>query len=203
MMASSGPDGRRTVAIYGGAGVLPGQPDWDTAYQVGHALGAAGYTVMSGGYAGVMEAASQGAAEAGAHVIGVGVGLFAQRGLRPNRWVSELVTFDTLRERLYYLVERPDALVVLRGGVGTLSEMALVWSLIQVGELPPRPFVLVGRLWRRLAETLRDEALLDPRELNRLTLVDGAADVVPALRAWWDAPPDVPLRLGDNGGDSG
>lgn len=185
------------IAVYGSASITPGGDDWQIAYDVGRALGGAGYRLISGGYAGAMEAASQGAAETGAAVIGVGVGLFDQRGLRLNPWVTESVTFATLRERLYYLVEQPDAFVALRGGVGTLSEIALVWSLLQIGELPPRPFVLVGPMWQQVIDTFAASATLDPAELRRLTLVERADQVVPALRAWWAAPPQVPLRLGD------
>ena len=116
----------RTVAVYGSAGVKPNSPDWQHAHQLGRALAEAGYTLISGGYSGVMEAASQGAAEAGGHVAGVAVGLFNARGLQPNDWVNEVFEFDTLRDRLFFLVEKPDAIVALRGGVGTLSEIALV-----------------------------------------------------------------------------
>lgn len=188
---------RRIVAVYGSAGVLPDEPDWELAHAVGRHLAAAGYWVLSGGYSGVMAACSQGAAEAGGHVIGTEVGLFRQRGLELNQWVTERVPFETLRERLFFLVQRPDAFVVLRGGVGTLSEMALIWSLLQVGELSARPFVLVGPMWRRFVEVFAETAAISPSDLRWLTLVDRADEVVPALEAWWASPPDVPLRLGD------
>ena len=192
---------QRVVAVYGSAGIQPGSADWQTAYALGRSLAEAGYVLLSGGYSGVMEAASQGAAEAGGRVVGVEVGLFRDRGLRVNRWVQDVVTFETLRDRLYFLVEQPDAFVAVRGGVGTLSEMALVWSLLQVGEISARPFVLVGPMWRRLLAAFASDAAVEPRELERLTLVDAVEEVVPALAAWWSAPPDVPLRLGD--GDRG
>jgi len=188
---------QRVVAVYGSAGIQPGSADWHNAYALGRALAEASYVLLSGGYSGVMEAASQGAAEAGGRVVGVEVGLFRDRGLRVNRWVQDVVTFETLRDRLYFMVEEPDAFVAVRGGVGTLSEIALVWSLLQVGEISARPFVLVGPMWRRLVATFASDAAMGPRELDRLTLVDAPEDVVPALEAWWAAPPDVPLRRGD------
>ena len=190
-------DHRRIVAVYGSAGAAPGDPDWQVAHAVGRALAEGGYGVLSGGYGGVMEACSQGAAEVGGHVMGAEVGLFKQRGLQLNRWVGERVPFETLRERLYFLVQRPDAFVVLRGGVGTLSEMALIWSLLQVGELPARPYVLVGPMWRRFVEVFAETATISADDLRWLTLVERAEQVVPALEAWWAAPPNVPLRLGD------
>ncbi|NLE51638.1 MAG: LOG family protein [Chloroflexi bacterium] len=188
---------RRVVAVYGSAGVTPSDPDWQVAHEVGRALAEGGYAVLSGGYGGVMEACSQGAAEVGGHVMGTEVGLFKQRGLQLNRWVREPIPFETLRERLYFLVQRPDAFVVLRGGVGTLSEMALIWSLLQVGELPARPCVLVGLMWRRFVEVFAETAAISGDDLRWLTLVERADQVVPALEAWWETPPDVPLRLGD------
>jgi uncharacterized protein (TIGR00730 family) len=191
------PSPERVVAVYGSAGIAPGCEDWQIAHDIGRCLALAGYTVLSGGYAGAMEAASQGANKAGGHVIGGTVGLFESRGLRPNDWVREVVAFDTLRERLFFLVQKPDAFVALRGGVGTLSEVALVWSLLQVGELSARPFVLVGKMWRQFVATFAQESTLKPDDLRWLTLVDGPQEVVPALEAWWAAPPYIPLRKGD------
>lgn len=187
----------RMVAIFGSASVVPGSDDWEHAELLGRRLAEEGYVVLSGGYSGVMEACSRGACEAGGHVVGGTVGLFEARGLRPNGWVREVVAFDTLRDRLFFLVQKPDAIVALRGGVGTLSEIALVWSLLQVGELPARPFVLVGPMWRHFIEVFMQDAAASPGDLRWLTLVDTVDQVVPALQAWWAAPPDVPLRLGD------
>jgi uncharacterized protein (TIGR00730 family) len=185
------------VVVYGSAGILPDSADWQIARNVGRYLAEAGYVLLSGGYSGVMAAASQGAAEAGGHVVGGTVGLFEDRGLRPNGWVHEVIRFDTMRERLYFLVQRPDACVALRGGVGTLSEIALMWSLLQIGEIPARPFVLVGRLWRRFVDLWAEDAAISPADLRWLTLVDTPEQVVPALEAWWAAPPAVPVRVGD------
>ncbi len=187
----------RVVAVYGSASVVPGSVDWQVAEAVGRALAEAGYALLSGGYSGVMEAASQGAFEAGGHVIGGAVGMFETRGLKPNGFCKEVVSFETLRERLFFLVQRPDAFVALRGGVGTLSEIALVWSLLQVGELPARPFVLVGPMWRHFVAAFAEDAAITPTDLQWLTLVDTPEEVVPALEAWWANPPAIRLRLGD------
>lgn len=191
-------DGARVVAVYGSAGLRADEPGWGLAYDVGRAIAEAGHILLSGGYSGVMEAASQGASEAGGRVQGAAVGLFEQRGLRLNSWVAEPVPFETLRERLFFLVERPDAFVVLRGGVGTLSEMSLVWSLLQVGEIPARPFVLVGEMWPALIDAFAAHAPIGENDLRWLTLVERADEVVPALEAWWASPPAVRLRLGDD-----
>ena len=145
---------QRVVAVYGSAGIQPGSTDWHSAYALGRALAEAGYVLLSGGYSGVMEAASRGAAEAGGRVVGVEVGLFRDRGLRVNRWVQDVVTFETLRDRLYFMVEEPDAFVAVRGGVGALSGSRWCGACCKWARYRRRPFVLVGPMWRRLVATL-------------------------------------------------
>jgi hypothetical protein len=70
------------------------------------------------------------------------------RPLGPNRWITEEIRYPTLRERLIHLVEQNDGMIVLPGGIGTLSEMALAWSLIQVEEISARPLILMGQMWK-------------------------------------------------------
>jgi uncharacterized protein (TIGR00730 family) len=140
---------REIVSVFGASSPREGSADYQNAYRVGEALAQAGYAVMTGGYGGTMEAASKGAKSGGGFVIGVTVALFERQGYRPgpNRYVDQVIRYDTLRERLYHLVERCDGAVVLPGGIGTLSELALTWSLMQVGEIEQKPFILYGEWW--------------------------------------------------------
>lgn len=142
-----------TVSVFGGGSPQPGEPAYEQAYELGKQLAEAGYTVMTGGYSGTMEATSRGAKEAGGHVIGVTVGLFERVGLSPNPYIDQIIQYDELSERLLHVVKRGDAAIALPGGVGTLSEVALMWSLLQTGEVPPRPFILVGEHWADLLQT--------------------------------------------------
>lgn len=138
----------KIVSIFGGSAPKPGTPAYEEARALGAALARAGWTVATGGYTGVMEAASRGACEAGGHVIGVTCSLIEEwKGLRANEWVIEEKRFATLRERLGHLVEFCDAAVALPGGIGTLSEVALTWSLLQTGEIKRKPLITVGLLW--------------------------------------------------------
>jgi hypothetical protein len=170
----------RIVSVFGGSKPQPGTPPYEEARRVGARLAQAGWTVATGGYSGVMEAASRGAAEAGGHVIGVTCTAIAQwRDLRPNPWVKEEIPFTRLRERLYHLVEFCDAAVALPGGIGTLSEIALTWSLLQTGEIRRKPFVVVGRVWSETVTTFIREAdgYLHPGDHELLRVVDNLDDV--------------------------
>lgn len=171
----------KIVAIFGGRASQPGSADYQQAFALGQALAQVSYTVMTGGYSGAMEAASRGAKQAGGYVIGVTVGLFDQNGLRPNTWLDEEIKFNSLAERLRYLVTASDAVVALRGGVGTLSEVALTWSLLQVGEMPLKPFVLVGEGWRETLETFRRVSTVNQRDWALLTFAASVEQVVSLL----------------------
>lgn len=116
---------------------------------VGRMLAEAGYAVSTGGYGGTMTAVSQGASEAGGHVIGVASTRIERfRGIDLNPWVQEVHRYESLADRLLHLVTKNDGMIVLPGGIGTISEMTLAWSFLQVGEIEPRPMALLGEMWR-------------------------------------------------------
>ncbi|MCC7358058.1 MAG: LOG family protein [Anaerolineales bacterium] len=172
----------KVISIFGGAAPRPGSEVYEAARGLGAQLALAGWTVATGGYAGVMEAASRGAHEAGGHVIGVTCTLIENwRGLKANAWVREEQRFETLRERLYHLVEFSDAAVALPGGIGTLAEVALTWSLLQTGEIRAKPLVVVGRVWAETLTTFlhEGEGYLRPGDDR---LVYRANDVAEAAR---------------------
>jgi uncharacterized protein (TIGR00730 family) len=174
----------RIVSVFGGSAPRAGSAAYEEARALGGLLAGAGWTVATGGYTGVMEAASRGACEAGGHVIGVTCTLIENwRKLKANEWVREEKRFETLRERLNYLVEFCDAAIALPGGIGTLSEVALTWSLLQTGELKAKPLILLGAVWQATVTAfLREagEAYLRPGD-DRLVYL--AADAPDALRA--------------------
>ncbi len=143
------------IAVYGSASPKEGEPDYEAAYRLGYLLGQAGYTVMTGGYGGTMEAVSRGAVEAGAQTIGVTCAEIERyRPLGPNPWVMKVKSTDTLIDRLRILTTEADAAIALPGGVGTLLEISLAWNLRVIHALPARPLILVGRGWQETFETL-------------------------------------------------
>lgn len=174
----------KIVSVFGGSAPSPGTPAYEEARALGAALAGSGWTVATGGYSGVMEATSRGACEAGGHVIGVTCGLIETwRGLRANEWVKEETRFETLRERLNYLVEFCDAAIALPGGIGTLSEVALTWSLLQTGEIKAKPLILVGSVWGATVSTFIREAngYLHPGDEKLVVLAEGVEEAVRRL----------------------
>jgi hypothetical protein len=137
------------VAIFGGSEPKPGEPAYQEAYRLGQWLAQAGHRIFTGGYIGVMEAASRGAAEAGGQAVGVTCDEIERfRPIGPNPWVTEERRFATLRERLLFLVQAGQAAFALPGGIGTLAETAMLWNQMQTAAIPRVPFILVGPGWQ-------------------------------------------------------
>ena len=137
------------AVVFGSNSPNEGDLDYAEARQLGYLLAQVGYVIATGGYFGTMEATSRGAKEAGGYVIGVTTSIFDGQRLHPNAYLDEEIKFPTLFQRLHHLVTMADVWVALPGGIGTLSEVALTWSLLQVGEMKRQPFVLVGEQWRK------------------------------------------------------
>ena len=161
----------------------PDSPDYANAQAVGRALGEAGFAVMTGGYMGVMEAASRGASEAGAHVIGVTCKQI--ESIRPNpanAWVKEEIRYETLRERLHHLVTQADGYVIMPGGIGTLNELVMVWEMMRVNEIPHNPIVCYGDRWADLVQGFSASHYVPEHHKDMVVFVDTPDDVVQALR---------------------
>ena len=137
------------VSVFGGSEPKEGDEAYGEAQALGRLLAERGHTVLTGGYIGVMEAVSRGAHEAGGHVIGVTCAEIERwRPRAANQWVVEEIKRETLIERLHSLIHESDAAMALPGGVGTLTEISLMWNLMHVESLHRRPLILVGRGWQ-------------------------------------------------------
>lgn len=146
------------VTVFGGSQPKPGSMAYQKAYELGNLLAGAGYTVLTGGYVGTMEAVSRGAYEAGGHVVGVTcLEIERWRGVGANEWVKEERKFDTLRQRLDGLIDGCDAAIALPGGPGTLTEISLMWNLMIVDAIHRRPLILVGRGWQSTLDQAYNE----------------------------------------------
>jgi len=173
------------ISVFGSSRPEPSSQAYKDAYAVGKLLAEAGYGIISGGYAGTMAGASQGASEAGGHVIGVTSSqIETYRPIPPNQWVKEEICQDLLRDRVMYLVMNNDGMIVLPGGIGTLSEMALAWSLMQVDDIPKRPFVLLGAIWQQTLETFFDANYIKTMDFDLLQFADTPETAVHMVAEW-------------------
>ncbi|MEN8241875.1 MAG: LOG family protein [Chloroflexota bacterium] len=146
------------ITVFGGSAPKPGEAAYQEAYQLGGLIGRDRHTILTGGYIGTMEAASRGCAEAGGHVIGVTCEeIEAWRPVKPNQWVQEEIRRESLKERLFDLIEKCDAAIALPGGAGTLTEISLMWNQMQIQALPVRPLTLVGSGWQLAFEQIYAE----------------------------------------------
>jgi uncharacterized protein (TIGR00725 family) len=155
-----------TVAVIGSARLTPPDPRSVLAAQIGAAIAAEGWVVMTGGYGGLMEVTSRAAAEAGGTVIGL-----PMRGwsaLTPNRWNHELRWSDSYPERLAHLLAA-DAIIALDGGIGTLSEAAVAWAALQT-EPVAADLILLGAGWPSVLRSLAGHLVVDDRDLAQVTI---------------------------------
>jgi uncharacterized protein (TIGR00730 family) len=176
----------KIISVFGSSAPQPGSADYEAARTLGRLLAEAGFVVQTGGYAGVMAAASQGACQTGGHVIGVTSARLEQfRSIPCNEWVKEEIKHETLRERLLYLVTNCDGAIIMPGGIGTLSEFALIWSLVQVGERPALPIIVVGGLWQRTLAAFVDENYVQPTHKELIIIARTANEAVKKMLDYW------------------
>ena len=170
------------AVVFGSNAPQENDRDYAAARELGRWLAQAGYVVATGGYFGTMEAASRGAKEGGGHVVGVTTSIFDGVRLHPNAYLDEEIKFPTLFERLHQLVIMADVWIALPGGIGTLSEVALTWSLMQVGEMQRQPFVLVGEQWRKTIGEFSNDYYVRPQYRDLLRYADDVTQVLELLK---------------------
>lgn len=166
---------RREVAVLGSSKLGEDHAWWHSARDLGRLLAIAHCTVVTGGYGGLMAAVSQGAQQAGGRVVGLPMRTW--HALTPNKWNDELRWADDYGARLAHILTC-DAVIALPGGVGTLSEMFVVWATIQTESQAP-VLVVLGEGWEPLLEAARTHFFI--RETDT-ALIHMASNPEDALR---------------------
>jgi uncharacterized protein (TIGR00730 family) len=173
------------VTIFGSARFKEDHPYYAIAREVGAGVARCGFTVMTGGGPGIMEAANRGAREAGGRSIGCNIELALEQ--EPNPYLDRWITFRHFFVRKLMLVKYSYAFIALPGGFGTLDEIFETATLIQTGKIRDFPLILVGRdFWRPLTDFLHGPleatAVIDPADADRIRVTDSAAEAVSAVR---------------------
>jgi uncharacterized protein (TIGR00730 family) len=195
------------VTVFGSARFGEGHPAYALGRAVGRELARVGFTVMTGGGPGVMEAACRGAKDVGGRAVGCNIELPHEQALNP--WVDRHVTFRYFFVRKLMLVKYAYAFIVLPGGFGTLDELFEIATLVQTGKVKDFPIVLMGsEYWAPLVAQLRsmvEAGALSDQEFSHITLVDSPEEAASlareaGLRSFGLRYPPKPQRiLGERG----
>jgi uncharacterized protein (TIGR00725 family) len=169
------------IAVFGSSEPQPGDALYKTAYRLGTLLARARFVVVTGGYGGVMEGASQGAREAGGRTLGITCTTFAARAANP--FLTDEVQANDLHDRTRELIERASGYVILPGKAGTLAELALLWALDRAGCLRGRPVVLLGTGWQPLIDLLERSNMLESSQIRHTRLARTPEEAVALLGA--------------------
>jgi uncharacterized protein (TIGR00730 family) len=169
------------VTVFGSARFKEDHAYYHLARSVGAGLARAGFTVMTGGGPGIMEAANRGAKDVGGKSLGCNIELPKEQ--KPNPYLDQWITFKHFNVRKLMLVKYSYAFVVMPGGFGTLDELFEVATLIQTGKLSDFPVVLMGReFWDPMIAFFRDRLIarqtIDTEDLDRIHISDNPDEVV-------------------------
>ncbi len=185
------------VTVFGSARINDGEAYYELARETSRRLAEAGFTIMTGGGPGIMEAANRGAREGGGRSIGCNIELPHEQ--RPNPYLDLFLEFRYFFVRKVMLVKYSHAFVVFPGGFGTLDELFETMTLIQTGKILDFPVVIMGReYWQPLFDLMRGTLLahgtVSPEDLERLTFTDSPAEAVATILAALDGDPALPRK---------
>lgn len=163
----------KIVTIFGGSKCGPDSPEYRDAKDLGRRLAEAGFTICTGGYLGIMEAASRGAREAGGRVFGIVMNQFKSE---PNRYLTDKVATNHFYDRLQNLITRSVGFVAFKGGMGTVTEISLVWNKLQTRVLDRRPIVLIGDCWKNVVDSWVSNLVVSKDDVAFLDFADNAEE---------------------------
>jgi uncharacterized protein (TIGR00730 family) len=176
------------VSIYGSARVLDEHSQlYVKTEEIAYRLAKEGFSIVTGGGPGVMEAANHGAARGEARSIGLNIKLPHEQ--KPNGFTSTSITFRYFFVRKVMLVKYASAFIFMPGGLGTLDELSEVLTLMQTHKIKPFPVILVdSEYWKGLLEwlknTLLEQGFIAEEDMRLLRVCDSADEVVEAVHKW-------------------
>jgi uncharacterized protein (TIGR00730 family) len=174
------------VTVFGSARFATRHPYYRLARETGAAFARAGYTVITGGGPGIMEAANRGAKDVGGRSLGCNITLpFEQK---PNRYVDAFMEFKYFHVRKHMLRKASSAIILMPGGLGTLDEIFEALTLMQTGKSEHVPVIVMGsEFWNHLREFMAKgmvgNGTISPDDLSLYTSTDDPAEAVKIVRS--------------------
>jgi len=176
------------VTIYGSARELkPDHPLYVKTEEIAYRLARQGFSIITGGGPGAMEAANKGALRGEARSIGLNIKLPLEQ--KPNDFTTTTLTFRYFFVRKVMLVKYASAFIFVPGGLGTLDELTEVLTLMQTHKIKPLPVILVdSAYWKGMLDWMKNTMLaqgfISDEDLNLLRVCDTVDEVVDAVRLW-------------------
>ena len=172
------------VTVFGSARIKIDSPYYQLARGMGAAIARLGFTVITGGGGGIMEAANRGAKDVGGRSVGCNIELPHEQ--KPNAWLDRYVTLRYFFVRKTLLVKYSYAFVIMPGGAGTLDEMFEALTLIQTGKIKSFPVLIMGtKYWGELLPFIRkmaNEGMISPSDVDLVFATDSIEDAVAHIR---------------------
>lgn len=179
---------KQEVSVFGSARITESSHHYQEAQKLGYLLGKRGYSVLTGGGPGIMEAANRGASEAKSESIGLNIQLAHEQ--RTNPYVTKSIAFHYFFTRKVMLSASAQAYVYFPGGFGTMDEMTEMVTLVQTGKIPSDvPIILVGKkFWQPFVDwanqmMVMEHKFVDPEEMKILHLVNTAEEAVKIIQS--------------------
>lgn len=172
---------KNAVSIFGSARVTPDDPYYQKTEKLARRLAEKGFSVITGGGPGIMEAANKGAAEAGGKSVGMNIRLpFEQK---PNAYANISIDYKYFFIRKVMFVKYAIAYVIMPGGFGTMDELFEALTLIQTRRIKSFPVILMGsEYWKGLLDWLKNTmirgGMILPEDLDFIEIIDDPDEVV-------------------------
>jgi uncharacterized protein (TIGR00730 family) len=176
------------VSIYGSARITPDDKLYAKTEEIARRLGKMGFSIITGGGPGVMEAANKGARDAGVESVGLNIDLPHEQLC--NEYATMPITFHHFFVRKVMLVKYATAFVIMPGGLGTLDELTEVLTLIQTEKIRPFPVILFdSSYWSGFLQWLREcslaQGFIEEDDFNLLRICDETDEVVQTVQQWY------------------
>ncbi|MBN1255616.1 MAG: TIGR00730 family Rossman fold protein [Deltaproteobacteria bacterium] len=178
-------DVQPAVSIFGSKSMSPSNPTYDKAVQVAKLLVENGFSVITGGGAGIMEAANKGAQEKGGKSIGLNIDLPKEEP--PNAYSNIRLSFRYFFVRKMMFIKYAVAYIIFPGGFGTLDELFESITLIQTAKIKPFPVILVERdYWQGLLDWIKGTLLkaehISPEDLEIMQVIDDPNEIIKYIK---------------------